>query len=103
MPRARGGCYLCEAGQIYESEVENVGGVDLQVNGLSIDALVAARHSCRFVFDLALDIGEVAEPSVGHMVELGPFRAPGDARGPVRVGIGIGYGLISGDVDELED
>lgn len=47
--------------------------VDLEVDRLSVDALVCACHSRRLVLDFSLDIGEVCEASVGDVVELSPL------------------------------
>jgi hypothetical protein len=50
-----------------------VGGVDLEVDGLPVDALVGASNPGRLVLDLTLDVGKVCEFPVGDVVELGPF------------------------------
>lgn len=50
--------------------------VDFEVNGLSVDALVAASNPGGFIFNLSLDIGKVIEPPVGDVMELSPLGSP---------------------------
>lgn len=95
--------YLCEAGKINECQVEHMWRVDLEVNGLSVDAFVVARHSCRLVFDLALYIRKVIEAAVRNMVKLGPFRPSGNVGRFVGVGGRVEGTLVLGYVDELQD
>jgi hypothetical protein len=78
-----------------------MGGEDLEIYGLAVDALVAAGDPRRLVLDLALDVAEVGKPPVRDVVKFGPFIP---ARF-VRVAVGA-HGVllfIPGDVDELEN
>lgn len=95
--------YLCEAGKINKCQVEHMWGVDFEVDGLSVDSLVVARHSCCFVLDFALYIRKVIEAAVRDMVELGPFGSSGKVGGPVGVGGRVEGTLVLGYVDELQD
>lgn len=52
-----------------------MGGIDLEVDGLSVDALVRAGHTRGLVLDLTLDIREVCELPAGDVMELCPFGA----------------------------
>ena len=65
--------YLCETRQINQGEVKDVGRVDLEVDGLTVDALVATGYSRRLVLDLPLDVAEISEPPVGNVMKLGPL------------------------------
>ena len=80
-----------------------MGGIYLQVYGLPVDSLVAACHSGRFILDLAFDVGEVAEPPVGNVVKLSPFRGSGKARGAVRTRSGLVVGFVIRNIDKLQD
>lgn len=68
--------YLGQAWQVHQSQVEHMRRVDLEVDRLSVDALVVAGNPRGFVLDFALHVGEVAESTVWDMMELGPFRSP---------------------------
>ena len=70
-----GTIYLGQAGEIHESEVQNVGRVYLQVYWLSVDALVGARDTRRLVLYFPLYVAEVRVLAVRDVVELGPFRS----------------------------
>lgn len=71
--------HLCQTREIDQSQVEDVRGVDLEVDGLSVDAFVVTGDSGRLVLNLALYITKVVESSVGDMVKLCPFGATGSA------------------------
>jgi hypothetical protein len=47
--------------------------IDLQVDGLSVDALVASRYSRCFCLDLVSDLAEVIPSPARNMMELGPL------------------------------
>ena len=72
--------HLGKAGQVDHSETEDVGGVELEADGLRADALVAARHPVRLGLDLLPDLVPVRENLVLGVQELGPLllvnRAP---------------------------
>lgn len=78
-------------------------GVDLEVDGLTVDALVGTRHPRCLVLDLSLDVGEISEPPVGDMVEFGPFSPSSGSLRPIGIVQGIGRIIIFGYVDELQD
>jgi hypothetical protein len=77
--------------------------VNLQVDGLSVDSLVAAGDSGRLVLDLSLDIRKVVEPSIGDMVKFCPFGPAGGIGVSIRVAEWIGSALIIRHIDELKD
>ena len=72
--------HLGKAGQVDHGETEDVGGVELEADGLRADALVAARHPVRLGLDLLPDLVPVREDLVLGVQELGPLllvnRAP---------------------------
>lgn len=80
-------------------------GIDLEVDGLTSDALVVAGHSGGLIFDLALDVAKVGVAPVGDVVELAPFARARD----ICIVLGGMRSLLRGvvilvrDVDELED
>ena len=78
-------------------------GVDLEVNGLSVNTLIVTSDSRCLGLDLALHVAKVVEPPVGDMVKLCPLGSASSARGPIRIALGIGSAFIFGDIDELED
>jgi hypothetical protein len=80
--------------------------VDLEVDGLSVDALVVSCDSGRLVLDLAPDLGEVVVSPPGDVEELSPFLLSGDARGGVGnvdLIVFVGVFALAGQVDELQD
>ena len=104
--RRRGGVrrrHLSQARQVDQCQVEDVWRVDLEVDCLPGNALVAAGNPRRLVLDLALHVGEVVKPPVGDMVKLGPFGALGGAGVPVSVVDRARIALFLGNVDELEN
>lgn len=48
-------------------------GVYLEVDGGSVDPFVVSRYSCRLVFNLPLDVGELVELSPRNVMKLCPF------------------------------
>lgn len=66
--------YLRKPRQIDEGQTQDMWGVYLEVDRLSVDPLVIARYSCSLIFDFPLDVLKLCESSVGYMVEFGPFR-----------------------------
>lgn len=78
-------------------------GVNFKVDGLSIDTLVVAGDSGRFVLDLALDVGEVVELSARDMMELRPLGPPGGMGRSEGIVYRLWGALVIGDVDELEN
>lgn len=77
--------------------------VNLEIDGLPVDTLVAASDSSRFILNFSLDIGKVSEATVWNMVVLGPFGSTSSSGGPVGIKGGIGCLVIVGDVDELKN
>jgi hypothetical protein len=96
---------LCETGQINERQAEDVRRVDLQVDRLPIDALVASCYPRGFVLDLALDLGEVVEPLTGDVEKLSPFLLASYTCGRVwyMYLIVVVFVAFAREVDELED
>lgn len=80
-----------------------MGGVDLEVDGLAVNALVGTGNTGRLVLNLALNIGKVCKASVGNVVEFGPFGAAGGRGRAVGQRRRVGHSIVIGDVDELED
>ena len=80
--------------------------VDLQVDGLSIDALIVPCDACRLVLNLPFDVGEVVEPSTRDVMKLCPLSLSGHARRRMRhVHLVIGGFVVpfGGYVDQLKD
>jgi hypothetical protein len=96
---------LCETGQINERQAEDVRRVDLQVDRLPVDALVASCYPRGFVFDLALDLGEVVEPLTGDVEKLSPLLLASYTCGSVWYVdlIVVVFVAFAREVDELED
>jgi hypothetical protein len=94
---------LGQTRQINQSQVEDMRRVDFEVDGLPVDALVGSRDPRGFILDLSLHVGEVVEPPVWNVMELGPLRAPRYVGGSVGVVDGLWSILIVGDVDELKN
>lgn len=79
---------------------------DLQVDRLSVDALVVTCYPCSLCLDLTLHFSKVVPPSGRHMMEFGPFPLYCDARWSMQdVYLVICRPVVSlaRDVDELED
>lgn len=74
--------------------------IDLQVDRLTVDTLVAASYASRLVLDLSLDVAEVGKPPVRNVMELSPLVPRSRGRVPV-AGIQRVLGLALGDVDQL--
>jgi hypothetical protein len=55
----------------------------LEVDGLAVDALVAAGYTRCLVLNFPLDIAKVCEFAVGDVMELGPLILAGCGRAPV--------------------
>jgi hypothetical protein len=95
--------YLGQTWKINKRQVQDIRRVDLEVDGLPVDALVASCYSGCFILDLALDVAEIGEAAVRDVVELGPFRSTSLGRRSVWVSR-LGSALIFiRDVDKLED
>lgn len=81
-------------------------GVDFQVYGLSVDALVVSCYSRRFILDFAFNLGKVVEASAADVVEFCPFLLSRNARRSVwNVNLIVLWLVVAlaGHVDELED
>jgi hypothetical protein len=96
---------LCQTRQIDERQAENVRGVDLQVDRLSVDTLVVSCYPRGFVLDLAFDVGEVVEALAGDVEKLSPFLLAGYTCGCVGYVdlIVVVFVAFAREVDELED
>lgn len=95
--------YFGQARQINQGQVEDVRRINLEVNGLPVDALVATSDSSRLILNFSLDIGEIGEATVWDMVELGPFRSTGGSGGPVGIKSWIRSIIILWNIDELKN
>jgi hypothetical protein len=83
-----------------------VRGVDLEVDGLSVDALVRACDPVGLILNLPLDFLEIVESAARDVVELSPLVLTGDGLGGVRDVDCIVFGFVGargGNVDELQD
>ena len=74
-------------------------GVDLEVDGASVDPLVAAGNPRCLGLDFAANVGKVKETPVGLMEEFSKLGSLGRGCRLGRFRIVI----VGGDVDELED
>ena len=80
--------------------------IDFKVDGLSVDALVAARYPSRFCFNFAFDLGEVVEPPPRLVEKFSPFLLACDASRRMRNMYFIVCGsvlTVARKVDELQD
>lgn len=80
--------------------------VDLEVDRLAADALVAASDPGGLALNLLLDLLEIAEPTARLVQELGPFILTGDAgrrMGDVDLVLARFVVPLAGDVYELEN
>jgi hypothetical protein len=80
--------------------------VDLEVDGLSIDALVASCYPRRLVLNLTLDLREVVELPSWDVMEFRPFALALDAGGGMWDMYLVAFWLVfplAGDINELED
>jgi hypothetical protein len=96
---------LCKTGQIDQSQTKNMGRVDLQIDGLTVDTLVISSDSGRLVLNLPLDLAKIVEATARDMVELSPLILASDrGRSVWHVNL-IAFGSVgvAGDVDELQD
>jgi hypothetical protein len=82
--------YLCQPRKIHQGKTENIWGIDLEVDGLPVDALVAPSNACSFSFDLPLDLTEFIPSPTRDMMKLSPF-------------LRCGRFSIDGYVDELKN
>jgi hypothetical protein len=93
----------CQAGQIDQGEVEDVGRIDAQVDRGGRDAGVAADLGLGLPADLIANLVEVVELLAGDVQELAPLLRVGLLVGAVGdLLLGAVY-CLPGPVDELED
>lgn len=81
-------------------------GVDLEVDRLSVDALVASSYPGRLVLNLPLDLTKVVELATRDVTKLGPFVLTSYTSWRMRYVNLITLGLVfsvTRDVDELQD
>jgi hypothetical protein len=98
--------HLGQTWQIDQSQAQDVRGVDFEVDGLSVDALVRACDPVGLVFNLPLDFLEIVESTARNVVELSPFILTSDRLGGVRDVDCVVFGFVGargGNVDELQD
>lgn len=97
--------YLCQTGQIHQRQAENVGRVDLQVDWLSVDALIVSSYPRGFILNLPLHLLKVSVLLAGSMMEFGPFRLlsyRGSSMWNMDL-VSLWRILLARDVDELQD
>lgn len=99
-----GWSYFCQTRQVHQGQIQHMGRVNFEVNGLACDALVIAGNTGGLVLDLAFDIAKVGEASVGNVVELCPLAGSRNVGVPLRgMCRGGGLGLLVGNVDKLKN
>jgi len=76
--------HLCQSWQIDKRQAEYMRRIDLEVDGLPVDALVVSSYSRSLIFNLPLDVLKVCEPPSHQVVELGPFLLSCDTRRRMR-------------------
>jgi hypothetical protein len=69
--------HLCETGKVDQSQGEDFGAEDAQVDGLRRDACVLARLGLGVAYDLGTDFVEIVELLVGKVQEFTPFLSVG--------------------------
>lgn len=81
-----------------------MGREDLEIDRLSIDALVASCDPCRLRFNLLLHLSKVIKLAPRQVVEFGPFVLTGNTSSRMWDMDLIGFRLIitfTGNVDKL--
>ena len=97
--RGRGKCTnLGQTRQINQRQVQDVGRVDFEVDGMAVDALIVTRNSCSLILNFSLDIGKVRKPPAWDVDELGPLRTASGCGRFIRVALGIGRTLIFSNI-----
>lgn len=96
---------LGETRKINQCQAQDVGRIDLEVDGLPVDALVATRDPTGFVFNLPFDFLKVVPSSARNVVELCPLVLSCYAGWSMRYMDFVIFWpvLVAGDVDELEN
>lgn len=91
--------------QIDEGQTENIWRVDLEVDGLSVDALVATSDAICLLLDFALDLGKVIPFPARNVIKLSPLFLSSDACWSVRYVYFVILWSVAraGDIDQLED
>ena len=78
-------------------------GVNLEINGLAVDALVITGNSGGLAFNLPLHIRKVCEAAAGDVMKLCPLGSSCSSRRSETIFHRVWKSFIFGDVDELED
>lgn len=81
-------------------------GIDFEIDGLPVDALVAARYPGGFCLNFAFNLSEVVEPPSRLVEKFSPFLLSCDARRGMRHVYFIVCGpvlTVARKVDELQD
>ena len=65
--------HLGDTGEVDQGEVQHVGGENLEVDGLVVDALVLSRDPLRVGLNLFADLAEVTVPLPRLVEELTPL------------------------------
>jgi hypothetical protein len=97
------GANLCQSRKVDQRKVEDVRRVDLEIDRLAVDALVASSYPRGFILDLSLNVAKIRESSAWDMMELGPLRASSGSRRSIWIVEGIWRIFILLNVDELQD
>jgi hypothetical protein len=101
-----GTSYLGQTGQVDERQAEHVRRVDLEVDGLAVDALVVSCYPGRLVLNLAPDLGEVVVPPAWDVEKLAPFLLASNACwgvGHMDLVVVVCILALAGEVDELQN
>jgi hypothetical protein len=80
-------------------------GVNFEVDGLPVDALVVASYPSSLILDLSFYVLEVREPTIGDVMKLCPFWLRCDTCSSMRyVDLVSSWRIIlAGYVDKLQD
>jgi hypothetical protein len=97
---------LGQTRQIDQCQAEDVWRVDLQIDGLAIDALVIPCYPRCLRLNFTLNLGEVVHPPTRHMKKFPPFILSCYACRSMRNVYFIAFGsvfAVAGKVDELQN
>lgn len=76
--------------------------VNLEVDGLAVNSLVATSDSRGFRLNFALHVAEIGEATTLHMLELGPFGATSLLRVAI-CSVDVRLVRVLLDIDQLQD
>jgi len=75
---------LCQTRQVDQSQAQDMGRVNFEIDWLSVDALVATCDPGSLCFNLPLDLGEIVPSPAGYMMKFGPLLLSCDTGRGVR-------------------